>query len=43
VNYWSDSMVLLVDSEAFVRAFSPGSTLEPGLKVFRRRGPKGSL
>jgi hypothetical protein len=29
--------------EAFVRAFSPDSTLEPGLKAFRRRGPKCSL
>jgi hypothetical protein len=26
-----------------VRVFSPGSTLEPGLKVFRRRDPKYSL
>jgi hypothetical protein len=26
--------------EALVRAFSPGSTLEPGLNAFRRRGPK---
>jgi hypothetical protein len=25
----------LVESEAFVLAFSPGSTLEPGLKAFR--------
>jgi hypothetical protein len=33
----------LVESEAFVRAFSPGSTLEPGLKAFRRRGPKCPL
>jgi hypothetical protein len=33
----------LVESEALVRAFSPGSTLEPGLKAFRRRGPKCSL
>jgi hypothetical protein len=32
-----------VESETFVRAFSPGSTLEPGLKAFRRRGPKWSL
>jgi hypothetical protein len=30
----------LVEREALVRAFSPGSTLEPGLKVFRRRGLK---
>jgi hypothetical protein len=30
----------LVESEALVRPFSPGSTLEPGLKTFRRRGPK---
>jgi hypothetical protein len=30
----------LVESEPFVWAFSPGSTLEPGLKAFRRRGPK---
>jgi hypothetical protein len=28
----------LVEMEAFVRAFSPGSTLEPGLKGFHRRG-----
>jgi hypothetical protein len=33
----------LVEREALVQAFSPGSTLEPGLKVFRRRGPKCSL
>jgi hypothetical protein len=33
----------LVEREAFVRAFSLGSTLEPGLKAFRRRGPKCSL
>jgi hypothetical protein len=33
----------LVESEAFVRTFSPDSTLEPGLKDFRRRGPKCSL
>jgi hypothetical protein len=26
----------LIESEALVRAFSPGSTLEPGLKAFRR-------
>jgi hypothetical protein len=32
-----------VESEAFVRAFSPGSTLEPGLKAFHQRGPKCSL
>jgi hypothetical protein len=32
----------LVESEAFVRAFSPGSTLEPGLMTFRRRGSKCS-
>jgi hypothetical protein len=32
-----------VESEAFVRAFSPDSTLELGLKAFRRRGPKCSL
>jgi hypothetical protein len=30
----------LVEWEALVRAFSPYSTLESGLKVFRRRGPK---
>jgi hypothetical protein len=30
----------LVESEDLVRPFSPGSTLEPGLKTFRRRGPK---
>jgi hypothetical protein len=28
----------LVEREALVRAFSPGSTLEPGLKGFHRRG-----
>jgi hypothetical protein len=28
----------LVEREAFVRAFSPSSTLEPGLKGFHRRG-----
>jgi hypothetical protein len=28
----------LVDKEALVRLISPGSTLEPGLKVFHRRG-----
>jgi hypothetical protein len=33
----------LVEKEALVRAFSPGSTLEPGLKAFRQRGPKCSL
>jgi hypothetical protein len=33
----------LVEREALVRTFSPGSTLEPGLKAFRRRGPKCSL
>jgi hypothetical protein len=33
----------LVEREALVRAFSPGSTLEPGLKAFRRRGPNCSL
>jgi hypothetical protein len=27
-----------VESEALVQAFSPNSILEPGLKVFRRRG-----
>jgi hypothetical protein len=32
-----------VESEAFVRAFSPGSTLEPRLKAVCRRGPKCSL
>jgi hypothetical protein len=30
----------LVEWEALVRAFSPHSTVEPGLKAFRRRGPK---
>jgi hypothetical protein len=30
----------LVESEALVWAFSPGSTLELGLKAFRRRGSK---
>jgi hypothetical protein len=33
----------LVEKEALVRAFSPGSTLEPGLKAFRRRDPKCSM
>jgi hypothetical protein len=33
----------LVEREALVRAFSPGSTLEPRLKAFRRHGPKCSL
>jgi hypothetical protein len=33
----------LVEREALVRAFSLGSTLEPKLKAFRRRGSKGSL
>jgi hypothetical protein len=33
----------LVESEALVRAFSPGSTLEPELKAFYRRGPKWLL
>jgi hypothetical protein len=33
----------LVESEALVGAFSPGSTLEPGLNAFRRRGPKWLL
>jgi hypothetical protein len=31
------------EREDLVRTFSPGSTLESGLKVFRRRGPKCSL
>jgi hypothetical protein len=29
-----------VERVALVRTFIPGSTLEPGLKVFRRRGLK---
>jgi hypothetical protein len=33
----------LVESEPFVRAFSPGSTLQLRLKAFSRRGPKCSL
>jgi hypothetical protein len=33
----------LVEREALVRAFSPGSTLEPGLKAFHRRDPKWVL
>jgi hypothetical protein len=33
-------MYSLVEREAFVQAFSPGTTLEPGLKTFCRRGPK---
>jgi hypothetical protein len=32
--------VTLVESETLVRAFSPGLTLESGLKAFRRRDPK---
>jgi hypothetical protein len=36
----SDDEGTLVESEALVRAFSPGSTLEPGLKAFHRRGLK---
>jgi hypothetical protein len=30
----------LVESEAFVRAFSPGSTLEQGLKAFLSTWPE---
>jgi hypothetical protein len=30
----------LVEWETLVRAFSPGSTLEPGLKAFHQRCPK---
>jgi hypothetical protein len=33
----------LVERVALVRAFSPSSTLEPGLTAFCRRGPKCSL
>jgi hypothetical protein len=33
----------VVESEAFVQAFSPGSTFELRLKAFRRRGPKCPL
>jgi hypothetical protein len=33
-------VLALVESEAIIRAFSPGSTLELGLKGFRRRGLK---
>jgi hypothetical protein len=33
----------LVEIEALVQSFSPGSTLEPGLKAFRRRGSKWLL
>jgi hypothetical protein len=33
----------LVESKALVWAFSPGSTLELGLKAFRRCGPKWVL
>jgi hypothetical protein len=40
---WFLACITLVESEPFVRAFSPGSTLEPGLKAFRWRGPKYSL
>jgi hypothetical protein len=38
-----EALVPLVESETFIRAFSPGSTLEPGLKIFRRRVPKCPL
>jgi hypothetical protein len=34
---------VVVESEASVRAFSPSSTLEPGVKAFCRCGPKCSL
>jgi hypothetical protein len=37
------SEATLVEREALVRAFSPDSTLDPGLKAFRQRGPKCSL
>jgi hypothetical protein len=37
------ALTSLVESEALVRAFSPSSILEPGLKAFRRRGPKWVL
>jgi hypothetical protein len=40
VNEWALEPYTPVESEALVRAFSPGSTLELGLKAFRRRGPK---
>jgi hypothetical protein len=30
----------MVELELLIRPFSPGSTLEPGLEVFHRRGPK---
>jgi hypothetical protein len=43
MNFVLDSERPLVESEALVRAFSPDSTLEPGLKAFRRRGPKWLL
>jgi hypothetical protein len=39
----NSSQHTLVEREAFVQAFSPGSTLEPGLKAFHRRGPKCPL
>jgi hypothetical protein len=41
VHHLLDEMpntVALVEREALVRAFSPGSTLEWGLKWFHRRG-----
>jgi hypothetical protein len=40
---YCSSQRTLVESEPFVRTFSPGSTLEPGLKAFCRRGPQCSL
>jgi hypothetical protein len=39
LNFGQDR-IILVESEALVRAFSPDSILEPGLKTFRRLGPK---
>jgi hypothetical protein len=30
----------MVELEPLIRPFSPGSTLEPGLEVFHRHGPK---
>jgi hypothetical protein len=42
-EYFGYMCQTLVERETLVRAFSPGSTLEPGLKAFRRRGPKCSL
>jgi hypothetical protein len=43
IGKWHCGGQPLVESDALVQGFSPGSTLEPGLKAFRRRGPKCKL